>query len=168
MRRDLDTVRYILMTAESAEGEVDDSTLCDDAHGIREIAFHAELLRENGLIEAEVSYDGLGSEPLGVVVTGLTWAGYDYLDAIRSSKVWRRAKEAIAKAVGDTSLSVVRDVCKMLALSMVKESLGIWRPSIPLHPRPRKGPCHIHAPRGWTRRRQRHQGRVLAQRRSDW
>ena len=71
MRRGLDTVRYILVTVEPAGGEVEDCALCDAAHDIREVAFHAEFLRENGLIEADVSYvaeyveTDIGSHPSG-------------------------------------------------------------------------------------------------------
>lgn len=60
MRRDLDIVRYILMTAESAEGGVDETTLCSGRYDINRIAFHVELLRDYGLVEAEVSYDASG------------------------------------------------------------------------------------------------------------
>ena len=125
MRRDLDIVRYTLMTAESAEVGVDETTLCSSRYDINQIAFHVELLRDYGLVEAEVSYDGFGEEPLGVTVSRLTWDGYDYLYAIRSAKVWGRAKDAISKAVGETSLSVVKQTCTVVASALIKKQLGI-------------------------------------------
>jgi len=65
MRRDLDIVRYILMTAESAEGGVDETALCSGRYDINQIAFHVELLRDYGLVEAEVSYGPHGAYPRG-------------------------------------------------------------------------------------------------------
>lgn len=55
----------------------------------------------------------------------MTWEGYDYLDAIRSPQVWNKAKEAISMAVGDTSLSVVKQTCSMVAMGLIKVQLGM-------------------------------------------
>lgn len=55
----------------------------------------------------------------------MTWEGYDYLDAIRSPQVWNKAKEAISMAVGDTSLSVVKQTCSMVAMGLIKVKLGM-------------------------------------------
>ncbi|WP_307739005.1 DUF2513 domain-containing protein [uncultured Parolsenella sp.] len=124
MKRDMDLVRCILMTVEKADGEVTDSRLLDCTGDIGRLAFHVELLQSHGLLVSEVFRDGMG-DPMSVSISGLTWEGYDYLDAIRSQKVWNKAKEAISKAVGDTSLSVVKDICVALAASLVKQQLGI-------------------------------------------
>lgn len=120
----MDLVRRILITVEKADGSVGDDVLLNCCGDMAGLAFHVELMRSHGLVNAEVGRDGFG-EPVSVEVAGLTWDGYDYLDAIRSPKVWNQAKEAISKAVGDTSLSVVKDVCVSLAASLVKKQLGI-------------------------------------------
>ncbi len=125
MKRDLDIVRGLLIAAERADAELDVLAACDGAIDPKLTAFHVELMREHGLVDAEVSYDGLLHEPTCVTISRITWRGYDYLDAIRSSKVWKKAKDAISKAVGDTSLSVVKETCDLLALSMVKTQLNI-------------------------------------------
>lgn len=124
MRRDLDVVRFVLMTAEAADGPVGEGELLGGCDDMRTLAFHVELMRSRGLIEAEVDYDGLGHEPIALEVASVTWDGYDYLDAIRSPKVWARAKRAIADAVGDTSLSVVKETCKLIAMGMIRAELG--------------------------------------------
>lgn len=125
MKRDMDLVRCILITVEKADGEVGDAQLLDCAEGSMErLAFHVELLQSHGLLDADVFCDGMG-DPMSLSVSGLTWDGYDYLDAIRSPKVWNGAKDAISKAVGDTSLSVVKDVCVAFATALVKQQLGI-------------------------------------------
>lgn len=125
MKRDLDLVRNILVTAEKSDGPVDAGTLLNCCSDLRVIAFHVELMRENGLIRADVEYDGLADAPMDVTVDGITWDGYDYLDAIRSDKVWRKANDAISSSVGDTSLSVVKETCTMVATELIKTSLGI-------------------------------------------
>lgn len=124
MKRDMDLVRRILIAAEAADGRVSlgeiESYGCDAATA----AFHIELMKSHGLVEAKVHY-AMGGEPVDGEVTRLTWDGCDYLDAIRSNRVWERAKSAVSDAVGDTSLSVMKETCTALALSMIKSSLGI-------------------------------------------
>lgn len=122
MKRDLDLVRDILRYVEGSEGGAVDLSGMDA--GIKTLAFHAELMAARGLIECSVARDAFG-EPMDVEVSGITWEGYDYLDAIRSPKVWKRAKEVISSTVGDTSLSVVKDACKMIAAEMIKSGLGL-------------------------------------------
>lgn len=124
MKRDMDLVRLILITIENAEGPVDARTLACDAYSFSDISFHAELLRAHGLIEADVQ-KAWGGVPSSCRLSALTWEGYDYLDAIRSEKVWAKAKSAIADSVGDTSLSVIKETCSALALATIKASLGI-------------------------------------------
>lgn len=62
---------------------------------------------------------------MDVRIFSMTWDGYDYLDAIRSPQVWNKAKEAITKAVGDTSLSVVKQTCAMVATGLIRSQLGM-------------------------------------------
>lgn len=125
MRRDLDIVRGLLLAAEKADTELDAFAACDDSIEPNVIAFHVELMREYGLVDAEIVRDGFQGVTMSATITRITWKGYDYLDAIRSQKVWRKAKDAISKAVGDTSLSVVKETCEMLALAMVKTQLSL-------------------------------------------
>lgn len=99
MKRDLDLVRCILISAEKADGPIDDTMLVKCCSDIRKLAFHVELMQSHGLLTACVERDAFG-DPISLEVGGLTWDGYDYLDAIRSLQVWNKAKEAISKAVG--------------------------------------------------------------------
>lgn len=125
MKRDLDLVRCILVTAESADGAVDESVLLNCCDDIARLAFHVELMDSRGLVVGKVGRDGMRRHVMSVEVSSITWEGYDYLDAIRSPRVWSRAKEAIAETVGDTSLPVVKEACKMIATEMIKTGLGL-------------------------------------------
>ena len=124
MERNMDLVREILLLSERADERVSALALSPESGTAREIAFHVELMEAHGLLGCKVVRSGSGAVAQCDVL-GLTWEGYDYLDAIRSEKVWSRAKEAIGKAVGETTLSVVKDACTALASSMIKAQLGI-------------------------------------------
>ena len=124
MKRDMDLVRRIMFKVEEADGPVS----VDDVHAMcsnRERAvFHIELLAAHGLIRTSMRRVS-GPEKASGTIDGLTWEGFDYLDAIRSDAVWSRSKEAIAETVGEASLSVVKEVCSAVASAMVKSALGL-------------------------------------------
>lgn len=124
MRRDLDLVRCVLMSVEKADGPIGYDVLSRCCADMGKLAFHIGLMQSHGLIVSEVDCDGFG-EPIDVRISSITWDGYDYLDAIRSPQVWNKAKEAISKAVGDTSLSVVKQTCSMVAMGLIKGQLGM-------------------------------------------
>lgn len=126
MKRDMDLVRGILLLAEGAEGPVDKGAItsafgCTDEQAV----FHVELMASHGLVDARVRRVTSGAAAAVVSVSGLTWDGFDYLDAIRSADVWTRAKGAIAEAVGDAPLAVIKSVCTALAERLVMERLGL-------------------------------------------
>ena len=125
MKRDLDLIRSILITAEDSDGPVRFGTLLECEPDASKLAYHVELMRSRGLIEAIVKYDGLARSSLNVEVSSVTWDGYDYLDAIRSPKVWEKAKEAVSAAVGEASISVMKDTCQAVARSMITSYLGM-------------------------------------------
>lgn len=124
MKRDLDLVRCILISVEKADGPISDVMLAKCCEDISRLAFHIELMQAHGLLTASVERDAYG-DPLSLEVGGLTWEGYDYLDAIRSPQVWNKAKDAISKAVGDTSLSIVKQTCTTVATGLIMTKLGM-------------------------------------------
>jgi len=109
MKRDMELVRQILLTAESTR----------DAHAVegydREAAaYHVALLKEAGLIEALVAKDQHGHLNR-FVVRSLTWAGHDFLDAARSDTVWRTAKEKILTPGVSWTFDLLKATLKALA-----------------------------------------------------
>lgn len=125
MKRDLDLVRNILITAENSDGPVRFGTLLECDPDALKLAYHVELMESRGLVSATVRYDGLGRRPIDIEVSSVTWEGYDYLDAIRSPKVWEKAKEAVSAAVGEASMSVMKDTCQAVARGMITSYLGM-------------------------------------------
>ena len=84
------------------------------------LSLHVHLLLDAGLIEAtDMIYTGNGVDDF--LITRMTFAGYDYLDSIRSDSVWNEVKKKIA-SVGD---SVSLEIVKELGVTLVKAQLGI-------------------------------------------
>lgn len=124
MKRDLDLVRAILITAESSDGPVGEAVLLSLDSDADKIAYHLELMCARGLVVADVSYDGFGRTPIDMELLSLTWEGYDYLDAIRSAKVWSKAKESMTAAIGDVSLSLAKETCLMVARQLIAKQIS--------------------------------------------
>ncbi len=72
MKRDLDLIRYILLTTEQSDKGVTDSVLVSQHYDIKDIAFHTELLIDRGLVAGSVEYDGFRTTPLSVEITRIT------------------------------------------------------------------------------------------------
>jgi len=124
MKRDMDLVRYILMTVEKADGgvQIDDLTV-DGKWSLSMVAYHVELMKARGLVDAQVYH--AGDTVVGGIVTALTWDGTDYLDAVRDDAVWKRTKDVVRKSVGSTTLDVIKQAAVMVATSAIKSSLGL-------------------------------------------
>ena len=54
-------------------------------------------------------------------VSGLTWAGHDFLDSIRDESVWSAVKKKLTAVGGSASI----DVLKALVTQVVKGKLGL-------------------------------------------
>ena len=125
MKRDLDLVRSILTDVEKADGEVDAEDLVTDRWPFETVAYHIRLMAYHGLVDLSDDTRDMNGETLSLAVSGLTWDGQDYLDAIRDPKVWAKVKKTVKEAVGSTTFEVVRQTGAMVAMSMVKAKLGI-------------------------------------------
>ena len=124
MKRDNDLLRDILLTVEACP-DIPPKTLriesfldCCDNPAI--ISLHIDLLQEAGLNEADriQRNDGLK----GWDIKRQTFAGYEYLDTVRSAKVWRNVKQRM-QAVGGATLEII----KAVAVSEIKKELDIER-----------------------------------------
>lgn len=125
MKRDLDLVRSILIYVEKAVDEVDAEDLVTDNWPFETVAYHIRLMVHHGLIDLSQDMRDMNGETLSLVVAGLTWDGQDYLDAIRDQKVWAKVKKTVKEAVGSTTFEVMKQTGALVAMSMVKASLGM-------------------------------------------
>lgn len=123
MKRDLDLIRNILLEIEKMPPEQSDlsskklSTLCNNE---AIIAFHIKLLLDNKFIEIIHRVPQEGNKDI-YFISRLTSSGYDYLDTIRSPKIWEATKEKLYSIGGAVSLEVIKDV----AVTISRSYLGI-------------------------------------------
>jgi hypothetical protein len=108
MKRDMDLIRKILVEIEesSIEGVPE-----FDGYEPANVAYHCRLLLDAGLITAAdvSSHDGEA-----YLISGLTWAGHDFLDAARNETVWNKAKEVIKSKGGGFTFDILKLVLKKL------------------------------------------------------
>ncbi|HEX2836595.1 MAG TPA: DUF2513 domain-containing protein [Phycisphaerales bacterium] len=89
MKRDMDLVRRILLTVEAtSERPTGVFSLPDVSDEV--VAYHIEIMHGRGLLDAE---DWGSNDTVGWYVSGMTWEGQEFLDAIRNDTVWNRVKE---------------------------------------------------------------------------
>lgn len=112
MKRDMDTVRHLLIWVESDRSHNIPSTITSE-----ELAYHAQLLIDAGLAEGTVHY----AARRGIRVPDkfhfqrLTWAGHDFLDAARDEGTWHIAKEKILKPGVSWTFELLKETLKALA-----------------------------------------------------
>ena len=114
MRRDMDLIRSMLKTVADSDVPVDAHALTDDAHPFQVVAYHADLLRQAGLADVSEVKDA-GGEIVLATIGPLTWAGNDFLDAVRSDTIWSRTKRLVASRVGSASFDVFKAVAVKIA-----------------------------------------------------
>ena len=111
MRRDMDLIRSMLKAVADSDAPLDAHVLVDDAHPFETVAYHADLLRQAGLADVSEA----GGKIVLATIGPLTWAGNDFLDAIRSDSVWSRTKRLVASRVGSASFEVLKAVAVKIA-----------------------------------------------------
>ena len=91
MKRDMDMIRQLLIDAEAHDSKP--PFLSADNPNV---VYQISLLNEAGLMNAIIRKNEYGL-PGDAVITGLTWAGHDFLDAARDDTIWKKAQDAFLK-----------------------------------------------------------------------
>ena len=111
MKRDMDTVRELLLRIDDADylparptpQYVHFNAFVRPGEDPDRLSYHLRLLIEAGFAKAD---------PLGfVAISGLTWQGHEFLDSVRDPEIWRKTKEAAAK-VGGSTLEILGALAK--------------------------------------------------------
>lgn len=118
MKRDMDLVRHVLVTVEDADSQVEYGELVTTAWDMQMVAYHVEIMYQYGLLDATAIKEANGGVTRGFV-NGLTWAGQDYLDAIRNDAVWERTKRIVRDTLGSTTMDIIKKVAVSVALGML-------------------------------------------------
>jgi len=105
MKRDMDLIRELMLKLESFPMEPGDNVHITpdnpdvqvDGHGVDQIDYHLSLIEQAGFIERSRS-----GPAIGIMFRGVSWAGQDFLDSVRSADVWDRTRQAASAAGGFT------------------------------------------------------------------
>lgn len=123
MKRDIDLVRQILLSAEALEhGYVSDVPKID-GYTEDQVAHHVYLMGQAGLAEVADTSSMDGTSPTALMIS-LTWSGHEFLDAIRDPEVWKQTKDIAGRAGGFT-LDLLADLAKGLVKTQIKRITGV-------------------------------------------
>ena len=124
MKRDLDLIRDILLTAEKAKPEQSIS-LNEFRAGypdrLEEISAHVELLDRAGFLDATITRELSPKGPRQFFINKINWLGYDYLDAVRDPGVWAKTQQKLKSVGGSATL----EVAKAVAVKVLTDTLGL-------------------------------------------
>jgi hypothetical protein len=90
MKRDMELIRLLLIQEEvGAPPEL-------EAYPVEEQLYNLQLMDDAGFVVARFDR-GSRNEVVGATIERLTWAGHDFLDATRDSKIWKMARDHFFK-----------------------------------------------------------------------
>ncbi|HYT87159.1 MAG TPA: DUF2513 domain-containing protein [Gemmataceae bacterium] len=121
MQRNMDLVRMILTKLESSPGGWAPRDFGIQSFSAQEIAYHAHIMMQEGLIEA-VDVTSTESSGPAAMPSSLTWKGHEFLDLARDQDRWNRAKAIVAR-VGGAPISVWTKVLTDLMLQGVDAAI---------------------------------------------
>jgi hypothetical protein len=122
MKRDMDLVRRILAGVYEADRALGHEAFEMDDYSPAEVFYHIELLTAKGYLDSNVKPTFPAGSFYGTV-TGLTWDGQDFYEAMADDRVWRKTKEVVTKAVGTTTLNVIRQTLELVAMGLIRQAL---------------------------------------------
>lgn len=114
MRRDIQTIKDVLLELEAASGMI-------EIVGSPEKIYNVELLIEAGLAVGDVFYDHQGT-PFQAQLDKLTWAGHDFVDAAKNDTAWAAVKSYISKS-GSWTFEIATQILKTVAAAQAQKFL---------------------------------------------
>jgi hypothetical protein len=93
MKRDIDLVRKILIACEEHPSGFAPYNMKVEGYTASQIGYHIHLMVEAGLLHGDSVTTTESDSPVGIA-SGITWEGYEFLDAARSETVWAKVKIA--------------------------------------------------------------------------
>ena len=114
MKRDFDLIRMILLDIEALPPGATAGGFFYDDIDKETVAAHVLLLHDAGLIDANVLK--LLNGPPKIKVSGLTWAGHDFLAAAKNETIWAKAKTTVLAPAAGATWGVVLEWLKAESL----------------------------------------------------
>ena len=121
MKNDLDLIRLLLIEIEKRDEMFGSSELAVHGYDSGQIAYHVGLLKDAGFLETSGNSVYTQKREKQWVIQGITFAGHDYLDAVRHSRIWQKVKDAAAQ--GGMALTIT--LAKQLAEQIGAQVLGM-------------------------------------------
>jgi hypothetical protein len=109
----MELVRLLLLQSEAGTPPVEVKD-----YSAQEVIYNLVLMKDAGLIDAQF-VEGNNILPDEVRDLRLTWAGHDFLDATRDSKIWKMAKDQILKPGASWTFSLLVEWLKQEAHKQV-------------------------------------------------
>ena len=122
MKRDMELIRMVMLEAEKTK---DPYELVDpkiEGYNETEISYHIALLDDAGLLH------GQDRSAIGVFrwsAGTLTWAGHEFVEAIRDEEIWKEARAIVEKSGN----GVVFDVLRKALVRVMEKRAGLSRKS---------------------------------------
>lgn len=119
MKRDMELIRKILFFLEGREEHKAVLDLPIEGYERRVVRYHMLLLAQAGLVDFEPEETKTG-RIIRPHVLGLNWAGHEFLDVVRSEKVWGK----LLKYAKEKGGALPFDLLKTLGMEILKRSLA--------------------------------------------
>jgi hypothetical protein len=128
MQRDMDVIRRVLFAVEAAPAgaRLQNDAITGALAGVDPAVAieHVRLLADGGFLDAKVV--GIVGRPVPqVIVSGLTWAGHEFVNTIRNDAVWQQTKQTLGGKGLDLTFELVKSVAGSIATSMARAALGL-------------------------------------------
>lgn len=122
MERKMDLVRDLLLKIEgdqemdfTRQFPIGHPSLDIPGYSSDQLAYHARLLLENGYAKGDYR---------GPSISGLTWAGHEFLDSIKDIGIWETTKQQLA-GLPSVTLKVFASTAEAIGAAIVKKHLGL-------------------------------------------
>jgi len=121
MKRDFDLIRHMLSDIEAMPAGEAIREFKYPEYDLATIEEHVRLIDEAGFIKGEISDVMGGPRTCSIFITGLSWEGHDFLDAMKDDNIWNKAKESVLKPGASITFGLLLEWLKIEA----KQKLGI-------------------------------------------
>ncbi len=104
MKRDMELIRVVMLEVEKSKDPYDLTDPKFEGHNETEISYHISLLDDAGLLH------GQDRSAIGVFrwsAGALTWAGHEFVEAVRDDSVWKEALTITAKTGDGTVFEIL-------------------------------------------------------------
>ena len=121
MKRDMNLVREVLLALESESSGFAQEHLQVEGYNNEQIGYHTLLLLDAGFVEGQriTTYD---SDSPSAIVTRITWAGHEFLDAARDKGRWNEALRIVQEKGGG---AVTVGVLTQMLSALAKQAVGL-------------------------------------------